>query len=121
MTSNRRTVGRLNPPIRDALPDLAKGHISALEFAAKHTGAEAFNLGTGDGVSVLELVHSFQNVNGVPVPYVIGGRRDGDLAEVYANPTRAHEELHWKAEKNLEDMCRDTWKWQSGNPNGYRD
>jgi len=89
--------------------DLAKGHISALKFAENHTGAEAFNLGTGDGVSVLELVHSFQKVNGVPVPYVIGGRRDGDLAEVYANPTRAHEELHWQAEKTVDDMCRDAW------------
>ena len=89
--------------------DLAKGHISALKFAEDHTGAEAFNLGTGDGVSVLELVHSFQKVNGVPVPYVIGGRRDGDLAEVYANPTRAHEELHWQAEKTVDDMCRDAW------------
>lgn len=89
--------------------DLAKGHISALAYAETHSGAEAFNLGTGDGVSVLELVHSFQEVNGVPVPYVIGGRRDGDLAEVYANPSRAREELHWTAEKTLDDMCRDSW------------
>lgn len=89
--------------------DLAKGHISALEYADAHTGAEAFNLGTGEGVSVLELVRSFQEVNGVPVPYVIGGRRDGDLAQVYANPTRAHEELHWTAEKTVDDMCRDAW------------
>ena len=81
--------------------DLAKGHISALEYAEAHTGAEAFNLGTGDGVSVLELVHAFQNV--------IGGRRDGDLAEVYANPKRAHDELHWTAEKSVDDMCRDSW------------
>ena len=89
--------------------DLAKGHISALKYAEEHRGAEAFNLGTGDGVSVLELVNSFQKVNDVPVPYVIGGRRDGDLAEVYANPTRAHEELHWQAEKTVDDMCRDAW------------
>ena len=89
--------------------DLAKGHISALEYAETHTGAEAFNLGTGDGVSVLELVNAFQKVNGVPVPYEIGGRRDGDLAEVYANPTRAHDELHWTAQKTLDDMCRDSW------------
>ncbi len=89
--------------------DLAKGHISALKYAEDHTGAEAFNLGTGDGVSVLELVHSFEKVNRVSVPYVIGGRRDGDLAEVYANPTRAHEELHWQAEKSVDDMCRDAW------------
>ena len=97
--------------VRDYLHvvDLAKGHISALEYAETHTGAEAFNLGTGDGVSVLELVNSFQKVNGVPVNYVIGSRRDGDLAEVYANPTRAHEELHWSAEKSVDDMCRDSW------------
>ena len=89
--------------------DLAKGHLSALEYAAQHSGAKAFNLGTGEGVSVLELVHAFQRVNGVPVPYVIGSRRDGDLAEVYANPTRAHDELHWTAEKTVDDMCRDAW------------
>ena len=89
--------------------DLAKGHLSALEYAASHTGAEAFNLGTGEGISVLELVHSFQEVNGVPVPYVIGGRRDGDLAAYYADASRAREELHWTAEKTLEDMCRDSW------------
>ena len=89
--------------------DLAKGHLSALAYAETHSGAEAFNLGTGDGVSVLELLHSFQEVNGVPVPYVIGGRRDGDLAEVYADPTRAHDELHWTAEKSVDDMCRDSW------------
>ena len=89
--------------------DLAKGHLSALEYAKDHPGAEAFNLGTGDGVSVLELVHSFQKVNNVPVNYVIGSRRDGDLAEVFANPTRAHAELHWAAEKTVDDMCRDAW------------
>ncbi len=89
--------------------DLAKGHISALRYAESHTGAEAFNLGTGDGVSVLELVNSFQKVNNVPVPFVIGPRRDGDLAEVYANPTRAHEVLHWQAQRTVDDMCRDAW------------
>ncbi|MBQ1372432.1 MAG: GDP-mannose 4,6-dehydratase, partial [Oscillospiraceae bacterium] len=89
--------------------DLAKGHLSALEFAKAHKGAEAFNLGTGEGVSVLELVHTFEKVNGVPVAHVIGARRDGDLAEVYANPTKARRELHWTAEKSVEDMCRDAW------------
>ena len=97
--------------VRDYLHvvDLAKGHISALEYAEGHTGAEAFNLGTGNGVSVLELLHSFQNVNGVPVPYVVGDRRDGDLALVYADPSRAREKLHWTAEKTVDDMCRDSW------------
>lgn len=89
--------------------DLAKGHLCALDYAQTHTGAEAFNLGTGDSVSVLELVRSFQRVNGVSVPYVIGGRRDGDLAEFYANPARARDELHWTAEKSVDDMCRDAW------------
>ena len=89
--------------------DLAKGHISALEYAGTHTGAEAFNLGTGQGVSVLELVNSFQSVNHVPVKYVIGSRRDGDLATVYANAERAHEVLGWKAERTVDDMCRDSW------------
>ena len=97
--------------IRDYLHvvDLARGHISALEYADSHTGAEAFNLGTGNGVSVLELVNSFQKVNGVPVPYAVGPRRDGDLALVYADPTRAHDALHWTAEKSVDDMCRDAW------------
>ena len=97
--------------VRDYLHvvDLAKGHISALEYAEDHTGAEAFNLGTGNGVSVLELLHSFQNVNGVPVPYVVGDRRDGDLALVYADPSLAREKLHWTAEKTVDDMCRDSW------------
>ena len=89
--------------------DLAKGHLSALEYAQTHTGAEPFNLGTGDGVSVLELVHAFERVNGISVPYVIGSRRDGDLAAVYANPARARKELHWAAEKSVDDMCRDAW------------
>ena len=97
--------------VRDYLHvvDLAKGHISALEYAETHTGAEAFNLGTGNGVSVLELLNSFQNVNGVPVPYVVGDRRDGDLALVYADPSLAREKLHWTAEKTVDDMCRDSW------------
>ena len=89
--------------------DLAKGHLSALEYAKEHTGAEAFNLGTGDGVSVLELVHAFIKVNGVDVPYVIGPRRDGDLAAVYANAGKALRVLGWKAEKTVDDMCRDAW------------
>lgn len=89
--------------------DLAKGHLSALEYAKDHPGAEAFNLGTGDGVSVLELVHAFIKVNGVDVPYVIGPRRDGDLPEVYANAEKALRVLGWRAEKTVDDMCRDSW------------
>ena len=91
--------------------DLAKGHLKALEYAAQHTGAEAFNLGTGRGVSVLELVHTFEKVNGVPVPYVIGPRRDGDLACCWANAEKAARLLGWTAEMTLEDMCRDSWNF----------
>ncbi len=99
--------------------DLARGHVCAVEYALGHTGAEAVNLGTGNGVSVLELVHTFERVNGVPVPYVIAPRRDGDVATCYSNPAKAKELLGWEAEFNVDDMCRDTWRWQSANPDGY--
>ncbi len=91
--------------------DLAKGHLCALDYAAEHVGAEAINLGTGKPVSVLELLHAFIRVNGVDVPYVIGGRRDGDLPASYANAEKAERLLHWKAEKSVEDMCRDSWSF----------
>ena len=91
--------------------DLAKGHLCALDYAAKHTGAEAINLGTGKPVSVLELLHAFIRVNGVDVPYVIGARRDGDLPSCYANAEKAERLLHWKAEKTVEEMCRDSWSF----------
>ena len=91
--------------------DLAKGHLCALDYAEKHTGAEAINLGTGKPVSVLELLHAFIRVNGVDVPYVIGARRDGDLPSCYANAEKAERLLHWKAEKTVEEMCRDSWSF----------
>lgn len=91
--------------------DLAKGHLCALDYAAKHTGAEAINLGTGKPVSVLELLHAFIRVNGVDVPYVIGARRDGDLPSCYANAEKAERLLHWRAEKSVEEMCRDSWSF----------
>ena len=93
--------------------DLAKGHLKALEYAAEHTGAEAFNLGTGSGVSVLELVHAFEKANGVRIPYVIGPRREGDLACCWADTKKAKEILGWTAEKSVEDMCRDSWRFAS--------
>ena len=93
--------------------DLAKGHVAAMQYAMSHTGAEAINLGTGRGTSVLELVETFQRVNGVEVPYVIAPRRDGDLASYYADATKAWELLHWKTELSVEDMCRDSWRWES--------
>ena len=99
--------------------DLAKGHVAALEYALAHKGTEVFNLGTGHGVSVLELVHAFMKATGVNVPYEIVGRRPGDLAECWADPSKAQKILGWKAEKTVEDMCADSWRWQSQNPNGY--
>ena len=99
--------------------DLAKGHVAAIGYAMAHTGSEVFNLGTGTGYSVLDMVKAFEKVNNVPVPYEITPRRPGDLATCYADPAKSREQLGWVAEKNLEDMCRDTWNWQKNNPNGY--
>ncbi len=99
--------------------DLARGHLDALRYAEKHAGCEVFNLRTGNGYSVLDMVKTFASVNEVDVPYVIADRRPGDLATVYANPDKAAEVLGWKAEKDLTDMCRDSWNWQKNNPNGY--
>lgn len=92
--------------------DLAKGHLSSLKFADKHQGVEAINLGTGKGYSVLEIVSTFEKVNNIKVPYIITERRPGDIAKCYANVDKARNLLAWKAEKTLEDMCRDSWKWQ---------
>ncbi len=91
--------------------DLAKGHLKALEYARSHTGAEAFNLGTGSSVSVLELIHAFEAANGVSIPYTIGPRRDGDLARSWADTSKAKQQLNWTAEKSLSDMCRDSWNF----------
>ena len=99
--------------------DLALGHIKALERALEKTGLDIFNLGTGVGYSVLDIVKTFEKVNEIKIPYVIAPRRPGDIATCYSDPTKALNELGWKAERNLEDMCRDTWRWQSTNPNGY--
>ncbi len=99
--------------------DLAKGHVAALVYSAKNKGCEAFNLGTGIGYSVLDIVKTFEKVNNVEIPYVVTARRDGDLPEYYANPQKALEILNWKTEKTLDDMCRDSWRWQSNNPHGY--
>ena len=92
--------------------DLAKGHLAALDYAMTHTGAEAFNLGTGTGYSVLDVVRAFETTNGVKIPYVIAPRRAGDLPAYYADPSKAEKFLGWRAEKTLEDMCRDAWRWQ---------
>ena len=99
--------------------DLARGHVAAMRYANENLGCEVFNLGTGTGYSVLDMVHAFIDVNRVPVPYEIVARRPGDLATCYADPAKSAEKLHWKAEKTLADMCRDAWNWQSKNPMGY--
>ena len=99
--------------------DLAKGHVAAVKYVTENEGCEVFNLGTGTGYSVLDMVHAFEEANGVKVPYEIVARRPGDLATCYADPAKSAEALGWKAEKNLVDMCRDSWRWQSQNPMGY--
>lgn len=95
--------------------DLALGHLKAIEYAEKHRGVETFNLGTGTGYSVLEIVNTFSKVNGIEVPYRITERRDGDVAECYADAGKAKEILNWVATKNLEDMCRDAWNFTKNN------
>lgn len=99
--------------------DLAKGHIAALKYAEKTNGVETINLGTGTGYSVLDIVRVFEKINNINIPYSIAGRRSGDVAECYADVSKAASLLNWKTEKTLEDMCRDTWNWQMQNPNGY--
>lgn len=100
--------------------DLAKGHVAAMEYAMGHTGTEIFNLGTGKGVSVTQLVDTFERVNGVKVPHVYVGRRAGDLPAYFANADKAKAVLGWRAELDIADMCRDSWNWQKNNPDGYR-
>jgi UDP-glucose 4-epimerase len=92
--------------------DLAKGHVAAVRYARNHTGSEVFNLGTGVGHSVMELVKTFEKVTGVPVSYRIAARRSGDLAAYYADVTKAKKLLGWRAEKEIAEMCRDSWNWQ---------
>ncbi len=96
--------------------DLARGHVTALE---RMDGVKTYNLGTGRGYSVLEVVHAFEKVCGHPIPYKIKPRRLGDLATCYSNPEKAKRELGWIAEYGIEEMCADTWRWQSMNPDGY--
>ena len=99
--------------------DLAKGHVAAVEYTDKNLGCEVFNLGTGTGYSVLDMVKTFRDVNEVALPYVIVDRRPGDIAVCYADPAKSAEKLGWKAEKTLADMCRDSWNWQKNNPMGF--
>lgn len=99
--------------------DLAKGHIKALEKIETDTGIDAFNLGTGIGYSVLDVVNSFEKATGIKIPYTIASRRAGDIATCFADASKALDELDWKAEYSLEEMCRDSWNWQVNNPQGY--
>ena len=99
--------------------DLARGHVAAVNYVAANRGCQVFNLGTGTGYSVLDMVKAFETANGVKVPFVITDRRPGDLATCYAHPGKSAELLGWKAVHTLEDMCRDSWNWQSKNPMGY--
>ncbi len=99
--------------------DLAKGHVKALEAIRRDCGVAVYNLGTGRGYSVLELVSAFEEATGVPVPYEIAPRRPGDIAACWSDPSKAKAELGWQAELGLREMCRDSWNWQKNNPNGY--
>ena len=101
--------------------DLAGGHVKAVGWTGENKGCEAINLGTGNGISVLELRDAFQKASGADVPYVVDPRRPGDLAEVYADASKAEKLLGWKAVKNVDDMCQDSWRWQKNNPNGYNE
>ena len=101
--------------------DLATGHVKAVEWALKNSGCEEINLGTGKGTSVLELRDAFVKASGAEVPYVIDPRRPGDPDEVYADASKAERLLGWKAQRGIDEMCEDSWRWQSNNPNGYAD
>ena len=101
--------------------DLARGHVDAIRKLADREGVSVYNLGTGHGYSVLQVVEAFGKACGHPVPYVIRPRRAGDISTCYCDPSKAAEELDWTADYGIEEMCRDSWNWQSKNPNGYRD
>ena len=100
--------------------DLAVGHVKALNAMAQQSGGVwIYNLGTGTGYSVLDVIHAFEDANGLSIPYAMMDRRPGDIPRCYADPAKAEKELGWKAERNLEDMCRDSWRWQKNNPMGF--
>jgi UDP-glucose 4-epimerase len=99
--------------------DLASGHIKALEKLAANPGLVIYNLGTGKGYSVLEMVNAFAEASGKKIPYKIVERRPGDIASCYADPSKAEKDLFWKASRDIKAMCEDTWRWQTQNPNGY--
>lgn len=99
--------------------DLVEGHVVALDYILANAGLHTINLGTGNGISVLEMVRAFEQASGRPVPYSVVGRRAGDIAQCWADPSQAQMLLQWRASRTLEQMCEDSWRWQSGNPTGY--
>ncbi|WP_042271196.1 UDP-glucose 4-epimerase GalE [[Clostridium] dakarense] len=101
--------------------DLASGHVKALEKLNENPGLVTYNLGTGKGYSVLELVNALEKASGIEIPYKITSRREGDIASCYADPSKAEKELGWKAKYEIDEMCEDSWRWQSNNPNGYKE
>lgn len=101
--------------------DLALGHLKAIEKVMSTTGVEAYNLGTGKGYSVLEMIRTFEHVSGRKIPYTFVDRRPGDIAVCYADPSKAIKELGWAAQRGIEEMCADAWRWQLHNPNGYEE
>lgn len=101
--------------------DLARGHVKALKKIEENAGLKIYNLGTGVGYSVLDIVKNFEAATGVKIPYVIKDRRAGDIATCYSDATKAKEELGWEAEYGIKEMCEDSWRWQKNNPNGYED
>lgn len=101
--------------------DLAEGHVAALKKIKENCGLEIYNLGTGIGYSVLEIVKNFEEASGVKIPYVIKERRPGDIATCYASAKKAKDELGWEAKRGIREMCEDSWRWQSQNPNGFED
>ena len=121
-------ISRRSPSVRERnsadyihVVDLAKGHVLAVNKLAENPGLLIVNLGTGHGYSVLDMVKAFEKVTGKPIPYKIMPRRPGDIDECYADPSYAEKILGFKAQKSLEDMCRDAMRWQTMNPDGYGD
>ena len=101
--------------------DLANGHVKALKKIKENAGLCIYNLGTGHGYSVLDIVKNFEEANGIKIPYSIKPRRPGDIATCYCDPGKAERELGWKAQYGIKEMCADSWRWQKNNPNGYED
>lgn len=99
--------------------DLADGHVAALKVVSQQAGLHIYNLGTGRGTSVLEVLHAFEKAVGREIPYVVVPRRAGDIAEYWSTSEKAQRELGWKATRTIDDMAMDSWRWQSQNPNGY--